>query len=65
MERFIKTSVEDECPKENGKYIVFTRTTMGGQNIFETTFHWSEGKKPKTRWGCTNQIVTNWLKQEL
>ena len=63
-ETFVKIDVEKELPTENGKYIVFTKTGAGNQNIFDTTCNLRE-KKGKTiaTWSCTNQIVTHWLKQ--
>jgi len=57
---YTKTSVEDELPKENGKYIVFTNTPFNNQNIFECSF--KRTKEGKITWGCNNQIVTHWLK---
>ena len=57
---FVKVSVDDELPKEDGKYIVFTKTPMGNVNIFQCSVHFD--KKGRANWGCNNQIVTHWLK---
>jgi len=57
---FVKVSVDDELPKEDGKYIVFTKTPMGNGNILPCSVHFD--KKGKAHWGCNNQIVTHWLK---
>jgi len=56
---YLRVSTEDECPEEDGEYIVFTRTPMGNVNIFETSFHWQkrENKEDKPKWGCTNLEV--------
>jgi hypothetical protein len=58
--QFSKVSVDIETPSEEGKYIVFTKTGMGNQNVLEIAFHIKSGK---THWGCNNQIVTHWLKK--
>lgn len=58
--RYLKVSVKDELPKEEGKYIVFTKTPLGNGNIFACAVHFD--KKGKANWGCNNQIVTHWLK---
>lgn len=62
-ELFEKVSVENEIPKTEGKYIVCTKTKFGHVNIFQTRLYLHE-KNGKTiaHWGCTNQIVTHWLK---
>tara|TARA_R110000803_G_scaffold178414_1_gene240817 strand:+ start:319 stop:519 length:201 start_codon:yes stop_codon:yes gene_type:complete len=57
---FNKVNAEDELPAKNGKYIVFTKTAHGNGNVFGCSFT-RNGKK--TTWGCSNQIVTHWLKQ--
>jgi len=63
-DKYIKVSIDTELPIEDGKYIVFTKTGAGNQNIFATNCHLRQ-KKGKTiaTWGCTNQIVTHWLKK--
>lgn len=62
-QRYVKVSVEDELPKKEGKYIVFTKTTMGNGNVLNVSYHSREKKGVKIpNWGCTNQIVTHWLK---
>ena len=59
-----KVSVEDEMPNEEGKFIVITRTMMKNQNIFQTSLSITEvDGKIKKKWGCTNQVVTHWLKE--
>ena len=56
----LKKLVMVELPKEDGKYIVFTKTSMGNVNILEISFHMKDNKP---HWGCNNQIVTHWLKK--
>lgn len=60
---FKKIDVEIEEPKVGGKYIVFTKTRNGNVNKFETTYYPPKGKKKRGSWGCTNQVVTHWLKE--
>ena len=55
-----KISVIKELPKQEGKYIVFTKTMMNSNNIFECSMHIDN--KGKVKWSCINQIVTHWLK---
>ena len=63
---FNKISVKDELPKEDGKYIVFTITPFKNVNVFECSYKREVKKgKEKITWGCNNQIVTHWLKEEL
>jgi hypothetical protein len=57
---FVKVSVKDELPEYDGKYVVFTETSAGSENVFACSFHMKENNKP--HWGCSNQIVTYWLK---
>lgn len=59
-EKFTKTPVS-ELPKKDGKYIVFTKRRMGDVGIIHINFHLTNGKP---NWGCTNQIVTHWLKPD-
>lgn len=58
-----KVSIADEEPKEAGKYIVITRTSMGNSNTFNCTYHPPSKEGKKGTWGCTNQVVTHWLKE--
>lgn len=58
-EEYVKISVEDELPTVEGKYIVFTKTGFGNQNVFECAMHI---KKGQVHWICHNQIVKYWLK---
>jgi len=61
---FVKKSIEDELPTEEGRYIVFTVTGFGNKNTFEVSYHEREKKGVKLPvWGCNNQIVTHWLKE--
>ena len=65
--RYTKISVQEELPSEDGKYIVFTESTSVFKtiNCFRTTFNTRENKGVKKHnWGCTNQIVTHWLKED-
>ncbi len=58
---FEKVSVEKEIPKESGKYIVFTKTGYGNENVIKTNFN-PKGKA-ESKWGCNSQTVTHWLKE--
>lgn len=61
---YVKVSVEDELPTEEGKYIVFTETKLGNGNVLNINLHIREKKGNKTyHWSCTNQVVTHWLKE--
>ena len=60
MDKFIKVSVKNELPLNDGKYIVYTRTHMGNEHILATNFN-LKNKQP--HWSCNNQIVTHWLKR--
>jgi len=63
-ETFEKVSVDDEYPSEEGKYVVFTKTNFGNGNVINITLQIREKDgKSVYSWGCTNQIVTHWLKQ--
>lgn len=61
MEEFVKVSVDNELPKEEGKQIVITKTPMGNSNTFGCLF--TPNKKGGT-WGCSGQVVTHWLKKK-
>ena len=52
-------SVSDELPDSSGKYIVKTKTLLGG-NRFDARLHVSKSKKT---WDVSNQVVTHWLKE--
>ena len=57
---FEKISVDEELPEKEGKFIVFTKTSMNNSNVFSCEFH--RDGKGKPHWSCHNQIVTHWLK---
>ena len=62
------TDVEVDPPKEDGLYIVRTKTKyshlMKRGNILETNLHISVDKKGNKSysWSCNNQVVTHYLK---
>jgi len=65
-EIFEKISVEKELPTEDGKYVIFTKSKfLGRVNVLTVNLN-LRGKKGKVtaNWGCTNQIVTHWLKRK-
>lgn len=54
---YTKVSVDSELPSEDGRYIAFTITPFKNKKTFEVSYT----SKSKS-WGCSNQIVTHWLK---
>lgn len=49
-----------EQPKKAGKYVVKTRTTMGGTHKVEANYSITNNKG---HFNVSNQIVTHWLKE--
>lgn len=53
--------IEVEQPKEEGKYLVKTKTMMGNTHRVDCHCHINKGK---VHFNVTNQIVTHWLKEK-
>ena len=55
-----------EQPKEAGKYIVKTRTTMGNTHRVDASYTITKDPKSgkeKKHFNVSNQVVTHWLKE--
>lgn len=66
METLLKIPVSEELPKISGKYPVFTRTSgpMKRVGVFNCVFT-TKNEGQTGNWGCSNQIVTHWLKNKV
>lgn len=51
---------KEEQPKEGGKYLVKTKTTMGNSHRLDSLCTITDGK---AHFNVSNQIVTHWLKE--
>ena len=57
----IWVDIKDEMPISGTRVIVKTKTQHTKGNVLEVSFHYDEKGRPV--WGCNNQTVYCWLKE--